>query len=112
MPRRCGEVAVRLVDEDEVGQLDDAFLDALQLVAASGQEQEQEKVRHARDRGLRLSDADRLDDDDVEAGRLADEHRLPRAARDAAERGPGRGGADTGLVVPGQLLQDRKSTRL
>ena len=50
--------------------LDDALLDALQIVAAAGQQQHEEEVDHVGDRDLGLADADRLDDDDVEAGRL------------------------------------------
>src|SRR5207249_8595056 len=34
-PRRGREGAIRLVDEEEIGELDDALLDALQLVAAA-----------------------------------------------------------------------------
>ena len=79
-------VAVGLVDGDHVGDLDDALLDALQVVAAAGEQQHEEEIDHVGDGDLRLADADRLDDDDVEAGRLAQRHRLARLARDAAER--------------------------
>ena len=72
----------------------DAALDALQVVAAAGREQQQEHVGHLGDRGLRLADADRLDDHHVEAGRLAQQQRLARAPRDAAQglAGAGWGG--------------------
>ena len=60
-PQRAGElagggaglllaVAVGLVDRDHVGDLEDALLDALQLVAGAGQGEEQERVDHARRR--------------------------------------------------------------
>ena len=47
-----------------------------------------------RDGDLGLADADGLDEHDVEARRLADEHRLARAVRDAAERAARRRRAD------------------
>ena len=51
---------------------------------APGQREHEEEVDHLGDRGLALADADRLDQDDVEARGLAEEHRLARAPRDAA----------------------------
>jgi hypothetical protein len=77
------ELAVGLVDRQDVGQLDDAALEALQLIAAARQQQQQEEVDQIRHCGLGLADADRLDDDHVEAGRLAQQHGL------AAPRRPG-----------------------
>ena len=74
-----GERAVGLVHDDEVGELDDPALHALQVVARARREQQQEHVDHARDRDLRLPDADRLDEHDVEARGLAHEHRFARA---------------------------------
>ena len=115
--RRVGQVAVGLVDEHQVGQLDDAALDPLQLVAAAGDEQEQEEVRHAGDRGLALSDAHGLDEHDVEARGLADEERLAGAARDAAERAAGGRRTDEGLRAARQLgharlvAEDRAAAR-
>ena len=67
----CDVVAVGLVDGDHVGDLDDALLDALQIVAAAGEQQHEEEVDHVGDGDLRLADADGLDDDHVEAGGLA-----------------------------------------
>ena len=86
MRARVGAVAVGLVDRDGVGELEDALLDALQLVAGAGQREHEEEVDHVGDGGLALADADGLDEHDVEAGGLAEEHRLARAARDAAGR--------------------------
>ena len=86
VPGEIGQLAVGLVDDDEVGELDDPALHALQLVAGARREQQHEQVDHAGDRDLRLADADGLDEHDVEAGRLAHEHRLAGAPRDAAER--------------------------
>ena len=75
----AGEVAVGLVDDHEVGELHDPALEALQLVAAARRDEHEEEVDHRRDLHLRLPDADRLDEHDVEAGGLAQQHRLARA---------------------------------
>ena len=69
-------------------------LHALQLVTGAGQRQEQERVDHVRDDVLRLPDADRLDQHDVVAGRLHDQHRLAGGLGDAAERAGRRRGPD------------------
>ena len=81
-------VAVGLVDGDHVGQLEDAALDALQLVAGAREREQQERVDHLGDGDLGLPDADGLDDHDVVAGGLEHEHRLARGAGHAAERRP------------------------
>lgn len=60
-------LAVGLVDRDDVGHLEDAALDALQLVAAAGERQQEEGVDHLGDRDLGLTDAHGLDEHDVEA---------------------------------------------
>ena len=78
--------AVGLRDCDHVGEFHDAFLDALQLVAAARQHQEKEEIDHAGDRDLRLPDADRLDKHDVEAGCLAKKNGFAGGAGNAAER--------------------------
>ena len=83
---RGGQVAVRLVDDEEVGQFHHAALHPLEIVAAAGAEQQQEHVGHLGDRRLRLADADRLYDNHVEARRLAQQQRLARAPRHAAQR--------------------------
>ncbi len=100
-PRELGGrevVAVGLVDRDQIGELEDAALDALQLVAGAGEHEEQEEVDHLGDRGLRLADADGLDQHHVEARRLADQDRLAGLAGDAAQRAAGGGGPDEGVV--------------
>ena len=53
-----------------------------------GRDQQQEQVDHVGDRDLGLADADGLDDHDVEAGRLAQQHRLAGAPGHAAELVP------------------------
>ncbi len=65
------------------------------------------------DRGLGLADADGLDQHHVEARGLAQQHRLARHGRDAAERAGRRRGADEGALVdgeprhPGLVAEDR-----
>ena len=54
-------------------------------VAGAGEHQQQERVDHAGDRRLRLSDADGLDEHDVEPGGLDDEDRLARRSGHPAE---------------------------
>ena len=88
----CGgeQVAVGLVDHHEICELHDPALDALELVAPTGRHQHHEEVDHRGDVDLRLPDADRLHQHDVEARGLAQQHRLTRATGHAAERA-GRG---------------------
>ena len=85
-----GEIAVGLVDDDEIGELHDPALEPLELVAAAGRHEHEEEVDHRRDLHLRLADADGLDQHDVEAGGLAQQQRFAGAPGDAAERPAGR----------------------
>src|SRR5690606_27233088 len=62
---------------------------------------------HGRDGRLRLSDADRLDDDDVIAGRLTQQHGLAGLSRHAAELASRGGGADERLLLAGEALHAR-----
>ena len=84
--RRFGEFAVGLVDEDQIGQFDDAALQPLQFVAGRRRQDQHEHVDHLGDRGLALPGADGLDDDRVEAGRLA-QRGSPRGCRGRRRRG-------------------------
>src|SRR5439155_1591565 len=68
-------LAVGLVDGEHVGQLEDALLDALELVPRAREHEDQEEVDHRGNRELGLPDADRLDQHGVVARRLADEER-------------------------------------
>ena len=96
-------VAVGLVDRDHVGDLEDALLDALQLVAGAGQGEEEEGVDHPGHGDLRLPDPDRLDQHHVVPRRLEHRHRLAGGPGDAAERAGGRRRPDVGVRVAGQL---------
>ena len=97
-------VAVGLVDHNGVSHLQDAFLDTLQFITGTGDLQNQKKIHHRGDRGLRLTDADRLNDDNIKAGCLADQHGFPGLAGNAAEAAAGRGGTDEGHVIDRQLF--------
>ena len=102
-----GEVAVGLVHDDQIGELHDPTLEPLQLVAAARRDQHEEEVDHRRDLHLRLADADGLDQDDVEAGRFAEQERLARPARHAAEGAAGGGRPDEGEGRARELLHAR-----
>ena len=66
-----GAFPVGFVHRDDVGELEHAFLQALQLVAGAAEQKHDEDIGEIGDRGLRLADAHRLDDDHVEPRRLA-----------------------------------------
>jgi hypothetical protein len=78
--------AVGLVHRDDVGQLEHALLDPLELVAGAGQGQQQERVGHLGHQRLRLAHADGLDEQDVVAGGGHDDQRFPGRAGDPAQR--------------------------
>ena len=100
-------LAVGLVHDQHVGELENAFLDPLQLVACARLEQHREQVDHRVHLDLRLADADGLDDHDVEARRLADEHRLARAMGNTAERATRRCRTDVRAGLARQTLHAR-----
>ena len=81
--RRGGEFAVGLVDQHQIGELDNAALDPLQFVACRRRQDQDEHVDDIGDRCFGLADADRLDQYRVEPRRLAQQDGLARAARDA-----------------------------
>ena len=91
-------VAVGLVDRDHVGDLEDALLDALELVAGAGQGEEEEGVDHAGHGDLGLADADGLDQHHVVRRRLEHRHRLHGRPGDAAEGAGGRRRPDVGVA--------------
>src|SRR5271166_5188062 len=95
----CGgsEFAVRLVDEDEIGELDHPALDPLQLVARRRRQNQHEEVDDFGDRRLGLAHPDRLDQHRVESGRFAQQDRFARAARYTTPSVAGRGRPDEGL---------------
>ena len=78
-------VFLGLVDGDHMGQFQNAFLDPLQRVAGSGQDQEKEEIDHIGDLNFGLAGAYRLDQDHVVAGSLAEDHGLARICRHTAQ---------------------------
>ena len=78
-------VAVCFVDRHPVDHLDDAALDPLQLVARASQHQQQKKIRHRPHRSFRLPHANRLDKNVAVSRRLAQQNRLSRPPRHAAQ---------------------------
>ena len=74
---------------------------------APGQHQHEEEVGQVGHRRLRLPDADRLHQNHVETGRLAEQHGLAGLRRDAAERAGGGGGADEGVGIDRELRHPR-----
>ena len=100
-------IAVGLVDRDHVGEFDDAFLDALQFVAGARQHQREKEIRHVGDGGFRLPDANGLDQNDIEARSLAQQHRLACLRCDAAERTRRRRGTNEGVRIDGKLCHAR-----
>src|SRR5207244_672689 len=93
------QVSIGLGDNDDVGQLGHTSLDALEVVAANGRYQEHEDVDHVVNLRLALTDAHRLDEDDVESCGLAHKHGFSRAPRDATECTARRRGPDVRIRV-------------
>ena len=98
-PLRPGPVA--LVDDDDVGDLEEAGLDRLDLVAHLGRLEDDGRVGGRRDLDLALARADRLDEDEVEPARV--EHRRGGPARRREPAGMAARGhrADEDVGVPG-----------
>ena len=76
---------VHLVDRDHVGDLHDPRLQRLDGVARPRHEHEHDRVRDPDHLDLALAGADRLDEEQVLAGRVQHEHRLERRLGHAAE---------------------------
>jgi hypothetical protein len=99
-----GSLAVGLVDDEDVGDLEDARLDRLDAVAHARRQQDQGGVGEAGDRHLGLTDADGLDEDDVEARAVQHPDHLRGGGGQAAEV-PARGHrSDVDAGVGGVLL--------
>ena len=76
---------VHLVDRDHVGDLHDPGLQRLHRVAGAGHEDEEDRVGDPDHLDLALARADRLEEDDVLAGRVEHEQRLQRRLGETAE---------------------------
>src|ERR1019366_377165 len=82
--------AVGLVDRDEIRDLEDAALDALELVARAREHQDDEDVDHVGPRRLALADAHGLHEHDIEPGSPGEQQGLARLAAHPAERAAAR----------------------
>ena len=83
--RRVGAVAVGLVDDEHVPDLEDAGLGSLHPVAHPRGQQHERGVGGPGHLDLALTDADGLDQHDVEPGRVEHADRLGRGPRQPAE---------------------------
>ena len=83
--RSIGVAAVAFGDDMDVGDFQYAGLDRLHLVAEAGRRDDDGRVRGMGDLDFVLADADRLDDDDVEAGDVENVDGVERGARHAAD---------------------------
>jgi len=78
--------AVGFVDDEDVGDLHDARLEALHVVTHAGNEHDEGDIGEARDFDFVLTDADRFDEDNVFATGFEDEASPPSEPRVAMER--------------------------
>src|SRR4051812_28532086 len=86
---RLGSRVVHLVDRDHVRDLHDPRLQRLHRVAGSGHEDEEDGVSDPDHLDLALPRADRLEEDDVLAGRVEHEQCLQRSLGETAEMASG-----------------------
>ena len=70
---------IHLVDGDDVGDLHDPRFQCLDGVAGAGHQHQQHRIRDPDHLDLALAGADRLEQDDVLAGRVEQERRLQRS---------------------------------
>ena len=87
---RLRALEVRFVDQKEIGGLDDPGLQSLDDVPRAGLEDENDQVGTAEDVELGLPDADRLDEDAVQAERVQDVGRVRCRRRKPAVAAPER----------------------
>ena len=99
-----GAVAVGLVDDVDVADLEDAGLGGLDAVAEAGRHQHDGGVGEPGDLDLALADADGLDDHHVAAGRVQHPQRLRRRPGQAAEVAPRGHRPDVDARVGGVVL--------
>ena len=96
--RGGGEVAISLVDHEQVGHFYDTSLDALQFVACAGQQQQQKKINHGIHCHFRLAYANGFHQNEVEPGCFAKENGFPGHLRDSSERISRGGGPHIGII--------------
>ncbi len=97
-------VAVGLVDRQGIGNFQHPLFNPLQLITGPGQHQHQKKVHHGGHRGFRLANPYGFHNDDIEPGRLAQQHGFPGLAGDTAQAAPGGRGSDKRHGLDAKLL--------
>ena len=95
---------VGLVHHEDVGDLEDARLDRLHVVARARDVDDDRRVRRVRDLDLVLAGADGLDDHDVDARGVHHGDDVAGRRREAAERAARRHAADEDAGIRGQVL--------
>jgi hypothetical protein len=99
-----GTVAISLVDDEDVRNLQDAGFRRLHGVAHAGRDQHDRAVRQRCDVDFRLPYPDGLDQHDVEAGGVEYANRLRGRTGQAAEMAARRHRPDVHAVVAGMAL--------
>ncbi len=69
-------VPIRLVDHHEMGEFKNPFLHSLELIASSGDGENNEAINHGANQGLTLADTHRLNKDGVVTRSLTQCNRL------------------------------------
>ena len=95
-------LAVGLVHGDQIGQLENTLLDALQLVTRTRESEKSEAVHHVRHGHLGLPNTDCLDENHIEACGLEQHDGLARCPSDAAECARCRRRPDVGVLLDRQ----------
>jgi hypothetical protein len=94
------QIAITLIDNNEVDEFDDAALDTLQFVTATRSDQQEKDINHVCDGGLGLADSNGFHDDDIKSCGFAQQNCLTSAPRDAPKRSASRRGAHKGTRMP------------
>ena len=87
-------LAISLVDDEDVGDLEEPRLHHLHGVAGLGHQDHDDRVREPHDVKLGLPDAHRLDEHVVDAERIEEADHVARGAGEAAVAAAGREAAD------------------
>ena len=109
-----GAVAIALVDHEDVGDLHDAGLERLHVVAGARHQHDDRDVGGADDVDFVLADADGFDDHEALAGGVEHQRRIAGRAREAAHVAARRHAADEHLLVLRVRLhaqRDRRESR-
>ena len=99
-----GAFPIGLVDHEDIGDLHDAGLQGLHLIAGAGHERHNRHIRGAHDVHFVLPDSDGLNDDDVVPGRVEDDGGFGGRPREASQMASRRHAADKHALVFGVRL--------